>query len=323
MPYNGSGTFQRAYSWTADAATPSTDYITPSRMDADANDIASALSNCINRDGQGVPTADIPWGGHKITGLADAVGAQDAVNLETLTRYIADGGVLLAVASPTSLVALPLNGGGIVINGLPQTIPAGGVTLAAPSVGVNSPYYVYLYMSTATTPVMTMEISTTGWSLDSSGRKNKSGDTTRRLIGMVATNASAQFSDIPGFRGCLNSFNRHNRAITSSVSGQAVFASTYVIVVPTVTFLTWGDEDIDFSMCGSATGSAALMNAQIFIDSASQGLGSSVSCNSTYGAVAAKAPVSLSEGMHTVEGRCSMSTGNAIASLLLSGLIRA
>jgi hypothetical protein len=53
-------------------------------MDGDSNDFASGLSLCVTRDGQGTPTADIPWGNNHLTGVADPVNPQDAVNLRTM-----------------------------------------------------------------------------------------------------------------------------------------------------------------------------------------------------------------------------------------------
>ena len=50
MPFNGSGLFTRAYNWVNDAANAIP--ITASRMDADSNDFAAGLSNCLTRDGQ-------------------------------------------------------------------------------------------------------------------------------------------------------------------------------------------------------------------------------------------------------------------------------
>lgn len=78
MPFNGAGIFQRAYSWVVDAANGLD--VDSTRVDADTNDIADGLSNCITRDGQSPATADIPLGGHKITGLAAGTAPTDAVN---------------------------------------------------------------------------------------------------------------------------------------------------------------------------------------------------------------------------------------------------
>lgn len=76
-PFNGNGVFSRQYSWQNDAANSIP--ITASRMDGDSNDFASGLSLAVTRDGQGVPTADIPWGGHKITNLANGTASTDAM----------------------------------------------------------------------------------------------------------------------------------------------------------------------------------------------------------------------------------------------------
>ena len=83
MPFNGAGIFNRIYNWVNDAANGIN--ILSTRMDAETQGIADGLSNCITRDGQSPPTADIPMGGRKITGLANATNPTDAVNLSQVT----------------------------------------------------------------------------------------------------------------------------------------------------------------------------------------------------------------------------------------------
>ena len=78
MAFNGTGTFNRIYSWVTDQANGI--LVRADRMDTDTNDIASGLSNCMTRDGQSPPTAPIPMGSQKLTGLANGVAATDAVN---------------------------------------------------------------------------------------------------------------------------------------------------------------------------------------------------------------------------------------------------
>jgi hypothetical protein len=103
MPFNGSGTFNRIYSWTVDAANNVT--ISSSRTDAEMNGFAAGLSNCITRDGQSPPSADLPMGGKKITGLGNATVSTDALNMATGdTRY------LLANITSLTLTALTLTG---------------------------------------------------------------------------------------------------------------------------------------------------------------------------------------------------------------------
>lgn len=76
MPYNGTGVFQRLYNWVNDAANGI--LVNASRMDADTDDIADALSNCVTRDGQSPMFVALPMGGNKVTGLGPATLATDA-----------------------------------------------------------------------------------------------------------------------------------------------------------------------------------------------------------------------------------------------------
>lgn len=76
MPFNGSGTFNRVYSWVADKAAGLD--ISSVRMDTDTNDIASnGLTLCITRDGQGSATANQPMNGFRHTNVQNAVGRTD------------------------------------------------------------------------------------------------------------------------------------------------------------------------------------------------------------------------------------------------------
>jgi hypothetical protein len=77
MAFNGTGTFVRLYSWVTDAANGVN--VDATRTDAETNGIATGLSNCITRDGQSLPTANIPLGGYKITGLGNGSAPQDGV----------------------------------------------------------------------------------------------------------------------------------------------------------------------------------------------------------------------------------------------------
>lgn len=75
MPRNGAGTFSRDYSWVADrdASIP----ITASRVDADSNDIANALTASIAKDGQTIPTANLPMGTFRHTGVGNGSARTD------------------------------------------------------------------------------------------------------------------------------------------------------------------------------------------------------------------------------------------------------
>ncbi len=87
MPLNGSGTFTRLYNWVTDKANAIK--IRADRMDAEFDGIVAALSMAMYRDGQGVPTANIPFGNRRLTNLADATAATDALNRQTAdSRYL-------------------------------------------------------------------------------------------------------------------------------------------------------------------------------------------------------------------------------------------
>lgn len=90
MPFNGSnGTFNRLYSWTADAAANIK--ILASRMDAEMNGFAAGLSNCVTRDGQSPPSADLPMGGKKLVNLGTPTTAGDAVTKAYADALVAGG----------------------------------------------------------------------------------------------------------------------------------------------------------------------------------------------------------------------------------------
>lgn len=103
MPFNGNGQFARIRNWTneAGAGVP----ILPDEFDEQEEDFATGFGNCITRDGQGGPTADIPWNNFGITGLRAPILGGDAANktyVDTATAARSMGGFqLTSVAAPT------------------------------------------------------------------------------------------------------------------------------------------------------------------------------------------------------------------------------
>lgn len=78
--FNGAGVYERYYDWTDDKAAGTK--VRADRMDTEFDGIATALSNCITRDGQSTITDDIDFNNNKITGLAAGTAAGDAVRYE-------------------------------------------------------------------------------------------------------------------------------------------------------------------------------------------------------------------------------------------------
>lgn len=81
MPYNGSGTFT-PYT-PGNPVVPGT-VISSTAFNATQSDIAAGLSNAVTRDGQSPPSANLPMGGKKLTGLVAGTVAGDSLRWEQL-----------------------------------------------------------------------------------------------------------------------------------------------------------------------------------------------------------------------------------------------
>ena len=104
--FNGSGTFVRSYNWQQDAVNGIN--ISASRFDTEDDGFASGLSNCITRDGQGIPTANIAWGGFNLTGVG-SLGAASAAFSGAVTGTTASfsTSVTAATAGQGSILIAP------------------------------------------------------------------------------------------------------------------------------------------------------------------------------------------------------------------------
>lgn len=136
MPYNGSGTFNLIYNWQNDAAQGLN--ISSSRMQGQDTDMAAGLSLCLTKDGQQVPTGNLPMGGFRHTNVANA---------QNRTDYAAAGQVqdssmqwLTAVAGAdtiTATLAVP----SLTAYTAGQTfrfLSVGANTTTAPTLNINS-----------------------------------------------------------------------------------------------------------------------------------------------------------------------------------------
>src|SRR5262245_6894860 len=102
MSWNGAGSFNRIYSWVADKAAGLD--ISSVRMDADANDVAAnGFGNCLTRDGQGQPTANLPMASFRHTGVGNGVARSDYAALgqqqDATVNWVAAGGTADAITA--------------------------------------------------------------------------------------------------------------------------------------------------------------------------------------------------------------------------------
>lgn len=71
-------------------------------INGELNDMASALTQSLSKDGQTVPTANLPMGGFKLTGLAAGSTNGDSVRYEQLGQTVST--VTGAVATGTTII---------------------------------------------------------------------------------------------------------------------------------------------------------------------------------------------------------------------------
>src|SRR5882672_8148799 len=76
MAFNGSGVFNRIFSWTTDKTNNIP--VTASRMDQECDGFATGLSTCLTKDGQQINAANQNFGGFRLTNLGTGTALTDA-----------------------------------------------------------------------------------------------------------------------------------------------------------------------------------------------------------------------------------------------------
>jgi len=126
MPFNGSGTYSLPSGNPVATNTP----ISSTVQNATTSDIATALTNCVTRDGQSPPTAPLPMGNQKITGLAKGTVAGDAVRYEQAAKIDESTGANSDIKSLSGLTTpLSVAQGGTGSSTAPTTTGTGDVVL--------------------------------------------------------------------------------------------------------------------------------------------------------------------------------------------------
>lgn len=121
MPWNGSGTFNLDPSYSPEVAGTT---IQPGRYNGLTGDIASGITNALAKDGQNTPTANLPMGAKKLTGLAAGSAAGESVRYEQAnvigeTSITANATTADIFAAPTARVLF--NGTGVTVTAFPSS----------------------------------------------------------------------------------------------------------------------------------------------------------------------------------------------------------
>lgn len=163
MPgFNGTGTYIRPYNWVNDKNNGIN--ITASRFDTDGNDVATALSTCICKDGQQTTTARIPFAVGLSTNKGSLGTPSIAIIGDTTTGFyqttsgeirFGSGGVYAATLNANGLDNTVI-GAGTARTGAFSTIAASGQITSTVTTGT-SPFVV-----ASTTQVANLNAATAG-----------------------------------------------------------------------------------------------------------------------------------------------------------------
>lgn len=149
------------------------------------------------------------------------------------------------------------NGAALIIDGVVQSIPSAGVSLAPSGLTPNTRYYIYAYMNAG---VMTLEASATGYSTHTDGGVIKTGDQTRTLVGMVYVVTGPAFADSGASRLVASYFNRRPKAAALTVpTNRTTTSATFVEMssADRVFSLNWADETVQVGVTASTLSSSA------------------------------------------------------------------
>ena len=139
MPWNGSGVVSLLYSWVArrDAGSP-TNIIGATEMDAQDQDLADAIENCVARDGQNAASANLPMGGFLHTNVGAATlranyGRVAELQDGTIWRAASPGGTADAITGTITPAPSTYTTGMKV-----WVVAPGANTVTNPTINVNS-----------------------------------------------------------------------------------------------------------------------------------------------------------------------------------------
>jgi hypothetical protein len=113
LAFNGNGTFLRVMNWTNDALSGIK--IRADRHDAEDDNLAQGLSQCITKDGQTTITANLPMANYRHTGVGEATAATqyaryDQVLLGKTVWAVAGGSADALTATYAIPTAAPVDG---------------------------------------------------------------------------------------------------------------------------------------------------------------------------------------------------------------------
>ncbi len=170
-------------------------------FDANGNPIAGALSS--------IPVSST------MAPVFQASSFLAAIQALQLTLH---GQCRFVVTSSTVCTLMPYGGNFLVIGGVPQQIPAGGVTLSNAGFTASTLHYIYAYLSSGVMGLYgTTTSHTTSVIAGTVGIETQIGNTASTLVGMVFPDGSSHFNDTPQMRNVASWFNRQMKTASGLV----------------------------------------------------------------------------------------------------------
>lgn len=187
-----------------------------------------------------------------------------------ISPLLFQGGQCQLTKVGTSLILFPFGGNLLTVDGAPCTIPIIGVSLpASNSAGV----FVYIYAIATNGVITSLEMSTTVPVIQiGTGIQQKTGDSTRTLVGAAYTDAGGAWADTTGKLWVISYFNRRTKisktVITASLNTSTV---TYLEVDTALrnNYISWSDEIVQFtSKTVYQAPAASQVFSQVVVDAA-------------------------------------------------------
>lgn len=261
-----------------------------------------------------------------------SIGAGSWVLLTPSSSFSAVGNIRMQAVSATSIRIVPYNGNSMVIGGARRQVPSAGVSLTNGGMNINTLYYIYAFWNGTS---ISLEFSTIGHSTDTAtGVEIKTGDATRSLVGMVRTNASAQFVDGPTSRLVASWFNRRNVSGSITTTGTLTYSNTgspaEISTAVRLLFLNWGDEAVAIRLEGQLSNNTATQSSSVqsYVDGSTYGTTSAVqipSANAGHtfssGNSADTLGVPLAEGFHTAAAFGNVTSGTGATNFMSHSLV--
>lgn len=154
--FNGSGQYNRPYIWVNDKANGIN--ITASRFDTDGNDVATALSTCICKDGQQTTTAQIPF----ILGVSVNPGGVSTPSINILDDLTTGFYQPSAAPGTLSFTSEGVQSVTFNANGLDATVIGSGTPAAAHFAAITGTSSITLGANSGTIGSVVLEGSTSG-----------------------------------------------------------------------------------------------------------------------------------------------------------------